>query len=105
VAGGFGDGGSVDVGAYGVERGAGFDVLHFGGEVGVDEGRAHVEEAVTGVLGADGFDGAADLFHVMAEAGLQQGALVGEVLVERADGDSGARGDSRGGEALLADGD
>ena len=44
------------------------------------------------------------MVHVAAEGGLQEGALVGEVLVEGADGDSGARGDAGGGEAFFADG-
>jgi hypothetical protein len=41
----------------------------------------------------------------MAEAGLEEGALVGEVLIERADGDASAQGDAGGGEALFTDGD
>ena len=56
-------------------------------------------------LCADRFDGAADFVHVAAEGGLQEGALVGEVLVEGADGDAGACGDAGGGEAFFADGD
>ena len=70
----------------------------------MDEGGAHVEEAVALMLRGDGFDGAADVVHVAAEGGLEEGALVGEVLVEGADGDSGAGGDSGGGEAFFADG-
>jgi len=104
LAGGLGDGGTVDVGADGVEGGAGFDVLHLGGEVGEDEGGAHVEQAGGGLLGADGFDGGTDLVHVAAEGGLKKGALVGKVLIEGSDGDSGAGGDPCGGEALFADG-
>jgi len=103
VAGGFGDGGAVDVGAYGVEGCAGFDALHLGGEEGEDEGGAHVEEAFGLVLRADCFDGGADLVHVAAEGCLEEGALVGEVLVEGADGDAGACGDAGGGEALFTD--
>ena len=105
LAGGLGDGGAVDVGADGIEGGAGFDVLHLGCEVGEDEGGAHVEEALRLLLRADGFDRSADVVHVTAEGGLEEGALVGEVLVEGADGDSGAGGDAGGGEALFADGD
>ena len=101
LAGGFGDGGAVDVGAYGVEGGAGFDVLHFGFKVGEDEGGAHAEEALRLLSRADGFDGAADVVHVTAEGGLEEGALVGEVLVEGADGDSGAGGNASGGEAFF----
>lgn len=57
------------------------------------------------VLGGGGFDGGADVVHVNAEAGLEEGALIGEVLVEGADGDAGAVGDAGGGEAFFADGD
>ena len=95
---------AVDVGAHGVERRAGLDVVHLGFKVGEDEGGAHVEEAIALMFCADGFDGAADLVHVKAEAGLQEGALVGEVLIEGADGDAGTRGDAGGGEAFFTDG-
>jgi hypothetical protein len=42
---------------------------------------------------------------VAAETGLEECALIGEVLVEGADGDTGAAGDEGGGEALLAAGE
>ena len=103
MAGGLGDRSAVDVGAHGVEGCAGFDALHLRGEVGEDKRRAHVQEAFALVSLADGFDGAADLVHVDAEAGLEEGALVGEVLVEGADGDAGACGDAGGGEAFFSD--
>jgi len=55
------------------------------------------------VLGADGFDGGADLIHVAAESGLEEGALVGEVLVEGAYRYASAQGDAGGGEAFFTD--
>lgn len=89
LAGGLGDSGAIDIGADRVQGCAGFDVLHLGSEEGEDEGGAHVEEALGLLLRADCFDGGADLVHVSAEACLQEGALIGEVLVEGADGDAG----------------
>jgi len=69
----------------------------------VDEGGAHVQEAVALVGCADGFDGVADGVHVAAEGCLKEGALVGEVLVEGSYGDAGACGDAGGGEAFFSD--
>jgi hypothetical protein len=102
---GFGDGGSLDVGTDSIEGGAGFYAAHFGGEEGVDQGRAHIHECGAAVLLAYVIDGLADLVHVAAETGLEECALIGEVLVEGADGDTGAAGDEGGGEALLAAGE
>ena len=55
--------------------------------------------------GAGVFDGGVDLVEVMAERGLKERALVGEVLVEGSDGDASPLSDARGGEAFFADGE
>jgi len=87
------DSGAVDVGADGVEGRGGFGVAHLGGEEGGDEGGDALAEGLAVLLEADTLDFPGDVFEVESEGGLQEGALVREVLVERADGDSGAGGD------------
>ncbi len=101
----FDDAEAVDVGGDGVEGEADGGVGHLGAEEGVGDGRDHVAERLAAMGGAGGFHGVADGGEVAAECGLEQRGLVGEVLVEGADGDSGTVGDAGGGEALLADGD
>lgn len=86
---GFCDAHAVDVGGDGVEAGAVVDVVELGVEVGVDECGGLVEDADVARRFADGFDRRGDVVQVATECGLQKRALVGEVLVERADGDSG----------------
>ena len=98
-----GDAGAVEVGADGVEGDAGAGVSHLRGQKGGDEGGGHAGKGLGGLFAADALDGLGDIVEVMAHGGLQEGALVGEVLVEGADRDAGARGDAGGGEALLAD--
>jgi len=87
------DSGAVDVGADGVEGRGGFGVTHLGGEKGGDEGGDALPEGFAVLLEADALDFAGDVFEVESEGGLQERAFVREVLVERADGDSGAGGD------------
>jgi pyridoxine 4-dehydrogenase len=94
----FGDAETVDVGTDGVEREAGARLGHLGAEeCGGDAGDGFGERlAAVGVAGS--FEECGDVEKVAAQDGLQQRALVGEVLVERADGDAGAVGDEGGGE-------
>ena len=100
-----GDAGAVDIGADGVEGGADAGALHFGVEEGTDDGGDHDLEGGAAVGAADVFDGLPDVLEVLLEGGLEEGAFIGKVLVEGADGDAGAGGDAGGGEALLADTD
>jgi hypothetical protein len=93
---------AVNVGADRVEGCGGFGVAHLGREECGDQSGDHISQRLALLLEADALDFAGDEFEMTAEGGLQQGALVGEVLVKGADGDSGARGDKGGGETLLA---
>jgi hypothetical protein len=93
----------VEIGADGVEGDAGFDTSHFGCEECGDEcGRLQLE-GLASLFAADGFDGVGDFVEVAFEDGLQERALVGEVLIQGADGDAGSCGDSCGGQAILSD--
>ena len=94
---------SVDVGADGVKSDTGLGVAHFGLEKCGDEGGGHLAEGFTLLLPAGAFDSFGDFGKVAFQGGLQEGAFVGEVLVQGADGDASAQSDPGSGEPLFSD--
>lgn len=96
---------AVYVCGNGVEAGTVVHIVEFGVEIGVDERCGLIEDAAVAFRFADVFYRCNDVVHVAAQRGLQERALIGEVLVKRANRNSGAMGDECGGEFLFADAD
>ena len=82
---------SVHVGAYGVESDTGFGIPHLGIEECVDESCRHVLERLPFLLPADSFHRLRNFVEVTFQDGLQERALVGEVLIQGSDRDTGSQ--------------
>ncbi len=101
--GGGGDLCALQIGAHGVECAAFLQVTHLDGEEGQGERFGHLFRRLSALREADLLHLGEDFFHVESEGGAEQGGLVGEVLVERSNGNAGACGDAGGGQFFLAD--
>ena len=82
---------SVYIGAYRVKGDARLRVSHLGFKERRHQGGSHLLERMPSLLVTDALHGFRDLVQVTFQGGLQQGGLVGEILIKSSDRHAGSQ--------------